>query len=55
MGDANITKIFYMDHYFKDRNLKVFNSTEDFVKEGLTLVLREGGGGSYYILTSVHL
>ena len=33
MGDENVSKVFFMDHYFKERNVKMFNSTSDFVKD----------------------
>ena len=32
-GDGNVTKVFFMDHYYKERNVRQFNSTHDFVKD----------------------
>ena len=33
MGDSESTKIFFMDHYFKERNVRQFNSSDDFNKD----------------------
>lgn len=32
MGNSTDKTVFFMDHYFKERNVKFFNSTEDFTK-----------------------
>ena len=35
MGDPESSKVFFMDHYFKERNVKQFNTTEDFAKDSV--------------------
>ena len=32
MGNSSDKTVFFMDHYFKERNVKIFDSTEDFTK-----------------------
>ena len=48
-GFANETKIFFMDHYFKERNVRQFNNTSDFVRDKVDsiylLPLRWAGTG----------
>ena len=48
-GDASVEKIFFMDHYFKERNVRQFNSTSDFVRDKVDsiylLPLRWAGTG----------
>ncbi|CAG5112452.1 Oidioi.mRNA.OKI2018_I69.chr2.g6668.t1.cds [Oikopleura dioica] len=49
MGNSTDKTVFFMDHYFKERNVKFFNSTDDFTKDNFAgtflIPLRWAGTG----------